>query len=168
MVFFYHAFPLKVMTILIPLSLYILPLAMRGSISIRFSFRDLSLGLIASFLILLPLMTVTSLMGKGLHWPESVRLLVYQFLGVALPEEVFFRGFLQEEMGNNARAVLIVSILFSIIHLPQLIFYGELLSPLTLFPSLVMGYLYLKTRNVLTPTVFHFLANMAYIVIRNP
>lgn len=167
MVFFYHAFPLRVMTILIPLSLYIFPLTMKGSISLRFSIKDLSLGLIASVLILLPAMTLPYLMGKGLHVPGSVNLLVYQLIGVALPEEVYFRGFLQEEMGNNLKALLIVSLLFSIMHLPQLIFYGEILALLTFFPSLIMGYLYKRTGNVLASTVFHFFANMAYFVIRD-
>ncbi|MFN3396805.1 MAG: type II CAAX prenyl endopeptidase Rce1 family protein, partial [Thermodesulfovibrionales bacterium] len=120
------------------------------------------LGFIASVLVLSPAITVLYLAGKDFHVGNLLRSAPYQLLGVALPEEIYFRGFLQEGMGNNLRAVLIVSILFSIVHLPQLIFYGEFMAPLTFFPSLIMGYLYKRTGNILTPTIFHFLANMVF------
>jgi hypothetical protein len=97
-------------------------------------------------------------------YPSAGRVL-YQFFGVALPEEFYFRGFLQDELGNNLRAVIFVSILFSFMHLPRLIFYSDLLSMMTFFPSLIMGYLYLKTGNILASTVFHFLANTAFYLL---
>lgn len=162
MVFLYHAFHLKVMIFLIPLSLYILPLAIKGRVSFRFSFNNIAIGFIASVLVLSPAITVVYLAGRDFHLVDLMRSVPYQLFGVALPEEVYFRGYLQEELGNNIRAVVLVSLLFSIMHLPQLIFYGEFLAPLTFFPSLIMGYLYKRTGNILTPAIFHFLANMVF------
>jgi len=88
---------------------------------------------------------------------------VFQLLGVAVPEEVYFRGFLQQRLGNTLREVLLVSLLFSFMHLPQFIFYGDKYSLLTFFPSLVMGLLYWRTSNVLPSTIFHFLSNIVFL-----
>lgn len=147
---------------MVPLLFYVIPLCSGRRLNLRLNLRDISIGLIASFLILFPAMLLLFLRGGGIHMPGSVKLLAYQFLGVALPEEVYFRGFLQEGIGNNMRSVLIVSLLFSVMHLPRLIFYGEFISALTFFPSLIMGYLYLRTGNILTSTIFHFVANMVF------
>jgi len=68
-------------------------------------------------------------------------------------------------MGNNIRGVIIVSILFSVIHLPKLIFDGDLSSVLTFFPSLVMGYLYMRTSNILPSVIFHFTANIIFTML---
>jgi membrane protease YdiL (CAAX protease family) len=46
----------------------------------------------------------------------SYAVLILQLFLVALPEEVFFRGYLQEKIGNNIKGVLIVSLLFAIAH----------------------------------------------------
>lgn len=162
MVFLFHAFHLKVMMFLIPLLLYIIPLVIKRRVPLRLSFNGITPALIVSIVVLFPAITVLSLAGKDFHMIGLFNLVPYQLLGVALPEEIYFRGFLQEEMGNNARAIVLVSLLFSIMHLPQLIFYGQILSILTFFPSLIMGYLYLRTGNVLASTIFHFFANMVF------
>lgn len=170
MAFLYHAWPLRVMVYLIPLVFYSVPLivnrskelTMRGLYSLRFNLRDTGVGIIASIFVLLPTAAVLYLLGRGFHIPDSAWFLIYQFFGSALPEEVYFRGFVQATMGNNIKSLFLTSILFSVMHLPKLIFYGEILSPLTFFPSLIMGFLYYKTGNVLTSTIFHFLANMFY------
>gem|GEM_PF-2791239 len=187
MVFLYHALSLKILSFLIPLSMYLFPLVFRvagqqsgrNSATVRqkivrqcdraaerqFFIRNkffLNLTIarshgrtVALFLLLCCCIFV---------YPSAGRVL-YQFFGVALPEEFYFRGFLQDELGNNLRAVIFVSILFSFMHLPRLIFYSDLLSIMTFFPSLIMGYLYLKTGNILASTVFHFLANTAFYLL---
>jgi len=88
---------------------------------------------------------------------------LYQLVGISFPEEVYFRGFLQERVGNTVRGVLIVSALFSFMHIPQFILYGDTYSLLTFFPSLVMGFLYLRTSNVLPSTLFHFCSNVVFL-----
>jgi membrane protease YdiL (CAAX protease family) len=89
--------------------------------------------------------------------------MLYQLIGVAFAEEVYFRGFLQESLGNTTRSIVIVSSLFACMHVPQLIIYHDVSALLTFFPSLVMGYLYLRTRNIAASTLFHFLANTVYM-----
>ncbi|MFN3478765.1 MAG: type II CAAX prenyl endopeptidase Rce1 family protein [Thermodesulfovibrionales bacterium] len=144
-----------------PLLFYVIPLWAGKGLKLYINLKDGAAGLAVSALILSPLLLLLLLRGGGIHLPDS-KLVIYQLLGVALPEELYFRGFLQEGMGNNLRAVVIVSLLFSIMHLPQLIFYGQFLAPLTFFPSLIMGYLYMRTGNVLASTIFHFFANMVF------
>lgn len=99
----------------------------------------------------------------------SVALVFNHLVAVSLPEEAFFRGFLQEELGNNLKSIVIVSILFALGHVVTIcLFSGHLglhcvTALLTFLPSLVMGYLYYKTNSVCGSVIFHFLANVAYI-----
>ena len=92
-----------------------------------------------------------------------VSAVIFQLLGVSLPEEVYFRGFLQHKLGNTLKGVLVVSLLFSLVHLPQFILYGDRHSLLTFFPSLVMGFLYWRTSNVLPSVIFHFASNIMFL-----
>jgi hypothetical protein len=66
-------------------------------------------------------------------------------------------------MGGKHKGVLFVSLLFAIAHLPKAILYNEWMVLLSFFPSLVMGWLYMKTNNILPGTIFHLLANLAYL-----
>lgn len=91
---------------------------------------------------------------------------VFQLLAVSLPEEAFFRGYLQETVGNNLKGVVAVSMLFSIAHLPGFIINGDVNSVLTFFPSLVMGYLYMRTSNILPCIIFHLFANIIFTGLR--
>lgn len=167
MSFFYHAWHGRVLEYLMPVILYAIPLIMKREVHLRLNLRDIALGVSAFILILVPAIIGFYMKGGDFKIPISARFLIFQFLSVALPEEIYFRGFLQEEMGNNIMSIFLVSLLFSIMHLPRLIFYGEILAPLTFFPSLIMGLLYYRTKNVLTPTVFHFLANMVLYAFFN-
>jgi membrane protease YdiL (CAAX protease family) len=162
MVFVYHAFSLSFLEILIPLFLVAVPFLFRAKVVLRFSGKDILTGIGVSAALLLPFCFFVLLMGKSVVLPPAGTVL-FQLAGVALPEEVYFRGFLQERLGNTAGAVVAVSALFAFTHLPQLIFYSDISSVLTFFPSLVMGFLYMKTANVLTPAIFHFSANIVFL-----
>jgi membrane protease YdiL (CAAX protease family) len=89
-------------------------------------------------------------------------MLIFQLLSVSFPEEFFFRGFLQDSIGNNLRAIILGSLFFSLAHLPKALFMGEWVSLLSFFPSLIMGWLYMKTNNILPGVIFHFFANLVY------
>ena len=96
---------------------------------------------------------------------------IVQLLLVAIPEEVFFRGYLQKEFGNDLRAVILVSILFAIAHLVIVCATSGsagicIQNGLTFFPSLVMGYLYLKTKTLWSSIFFHFFANIVHILLK--
>lgn len=161
LVFTYHAFSFSFFKYVIPLFLVAVPYILQGGFNLRFSVRDAVKGLMASAVILVPFWLLFS-QGKEFHGLPAGALL-FQLLGISLPEEVYFRGFLQDRIGNNLRGLLIVSVLFAVMHLPRFIFHGDPYSLLTFFPSLVMGYLYFKTSNVLPSAIFHFLSNIVFL-----
>jgi membrane protease YdiL (CAAX protease family) len=134
------------------------PIIVGHKVKLRFSIKDFLFGLIVSVVILLPYCLIFSPSPS----PPPLNYIIFQLLIVSLPEEYFFRGFLQDSIGKNFKAVLIVSTLFSIAHLPKAIFINDWISLLSFFPSIVMGYLYMKTNNILPGTIFHLLANLAY------
>jgi membrane protease YdiL (CAAX protease family) len=136
----------------------IFPVITGYRIKIRFSIRDLTLGFIVSVLLLFPYYLLF-----GGHFSSiTAYAMIFQLVSVAFPEEFFFRGFLQDSMGRTLRAVLLASLMFSLAHLPRALFSGDWTSLLSFFPSLIMGWLYTKTNNVVPATIFHFLANLVY------
>jgi membrane protease YdiL (CAAX protease family) len=130
---------------------------------VRWAFRgsDALLGVVATIIFVLPYVAVMILRGATIA-PLAVPVIIYQLFGVAFPEEVYFRGFLQERLGNTKLSVFLVSILFAGMHLPRLVVFGDAASLLTFFPSLIMGYLYFRTSNLLPCVIFHFVANSAF------
>jgi membrane protease YdiL (CAAX protease family) len=160
-IFTSHAFSLHFPSYVIPLYLVAVPLVLGKKINMNISPRQAVLTVVVSALVLLPFLFFFSagkkfaLMGPGA--------LTAQLIGVSFPEEVFFRGFLQEMLGNNMKGVVLTSLLFALAHLPGFVFSGDLYATLTFFPSLIMGFLYLRTSSVTPSTIFHFLANVAYL-----
>ncbi len=75
-------------------------------------------------------------------------------LGVAVAEETFFRGFMMRKLNNVA-----VSLLFA---LPHVILYQNFVSVLTFFPSLIFGWVYLRSGSILAPIIFHWVFNLSY------
>lgn len=165
--FVYHAFSLSLFKYLIPFFLITVSYIFQRRVNLRFSIKDILIGITVSAVILLPFWFFMSLTSRAaISLPISTML--FQLFAISLPEEVYFRGFLQEKLGNNIRGLVIVSILFSFMHLPQLIFYGDIYSLMTFFPSLVMGFLYMRTSNVIPSIIFHFIANIVFLSLRLP
>ncbi len=81
----------------------------------------------------------------------------------AVCEEMFFRGalqqFVQEKFKNGHLAVWITATVFSLVHFQ---FYGFLPR---LFLGALLGYLFLYTKNLWIPILFHFLNNATVILI---
>ncbi len=142
----------------LPLLMLIFPILAGYKVKLNFSGKDLSIGLAASFFILLPYYLFFGGNPKSITVPA----VIFQLLSVSFPEEFFFRGFLQDSIGRKYKGVLFVSLLFAVAHLPKAIFYNEWLVLLGFFPSLVMGYLYMKTNNIVPGAIFHLLANLVY------
>jgi len=101
--------------------------------------------------------------------------LVYQFLYVAVAEEVFFRGYFQANVMrilggmhpfphriDAHAAVLISAACFALAHV---VVQGQVTSVLTFLPGLVLAWLFLRTQSLLAPILFHGLANISYGVI---
>ena len=143
---------------LLPALMLIFPLMVGHRVKLRFSIRDFMLGVVVSIIILAPYYIIFGESMKTI----TVYVFLFQLLSVSFPEEFFFRGFLQDTIGRNFKSVLLVSMLFAVAHLPKLLFLGDWMSLLTFFPSLVMGWLYMKTNNILPGTIFHLLANLIH------
>ncbi len=97
--------------------------------------------------------------------------------GIALPEEVFFRGYLQTRFDQLWRprwklfgarlgpGWLLANLLFACAHLLTAPHPARLL---TFFPGLVFGYLFARTRSVAAPTVYHGMCNVISSVTQLP
>lgn len=114
----------------------------------------------------IPLKPVFSSQHNWLTW------LIYQFTYVAVAEEVFFRGYVQT---NVARAISkarwespqvtkAISILVSAggFALAHFAIQGRSTALLTFVPGLLMAWLFVRTRSLLAPILFHGLANVSY------
>ncbi|MCK5392085.1 MAG: CPBP family intramembrane metalloprotease [Deltaproteobacteria bacterium] len=143
---------------------------------LRWDFKGVLLGLGVSVVLLSIYVAVIAFyghyMGKSLVVSDlSYSFVLTQLLLVALPEEVFFRGYLQQKIGNNIKGIIIVSLLFAVGHFITLCLGGGhnlaicAQAILTFFPSLVMGYLYLYSRTLWASIIFHFFANIVHIAI---
>jgi CAAX protease family protein len=113
--------------------------------------------------------TITPGFGRSLAWEVP-----WQFLVIALPEEVFFRGYLQTNLtrlfpgaqrrwiGGQGPAIVLTSAIFAIVHVaPSL----EPMRAAVFFPSLVFGFLRARTGSVVAPIAFHALANLVVFVL---
>jgi membrane protease YdiL (CAAX protease family) len=132
----------------------------------------------------IPLRPVLAEQQNWLSW------LLYQFLYVAVAEEVFFRGYIQANVtrllggasygGPRAgRAVLdptsgslrtaqyagTIVISAGCFALAHVVVQGQILSALTFLPGLLMAWLFVRTRSLLAPILFHGLANVSYGIL---
>ena len=79
----------------------------------------------------------------------------------ALPEEWFFRAYLQKRFGNNLIAVFIVSVLFTLMHF---ITHASVVAWLVFIPSVFFGWLYKKTDDLVLVVILHALSNLVYYI----
>ena len=100
----------------------------------------------------------------------SPSLVLAHLAAVAFPEEFFFRGYLQRTLGGGFAAVVAASVLFALAHFLAICAVSGggacVQNVLTFFPSLVMGYLYMKTGTLWSSVFFHFAANVVYLSMR--
>ncbi|MFA6148992.1 MAG: CPBP family intramembrane glutamic endopeptidase [bacterium] len=92
------------------------------------------------------------------NFPLTAGMAAHQLLLVALPEEVFFRGYLYDAFEEGGREpVFPVALLFAVGH------FAIAPSPfrlLTFFPALLLGWGRKRSGNVYVPTAVHFLYNL--------
>ena len=134
-------------------------------------------------LVVLPLLFIALVILK--RWPiiempvlippphgQIANWLIYQFLYVAVSEEVFFRTYLQSSIQNtfdpkpagklirsNLAAITISSTAFAAAHI---IINNDPMAILVFLPSIIFGWLYAKTNSLLAPILFHGISNTAY------
>lgn len=148
----------------------------RGAANVlRFDPRGLVRGAGISIAVLLSylacLYLLSAYLGKTIKFAEPTALFVLTHLvAIAFPEEFFFRGYLQRKLGGGWDAVVAASALFALAHLLVIcVFSGGghcAQNALTFFPSLVMGYLYMRTGTIWSSVFFHFAANIVYLSFR--
>ncbi|MDI6449678.1 CPBP family intramembrane glutamic endopeptidase [Anaerobaca lacustris] len=126
----------------------------------------LGLWIAARWHLPIPLRPVIA--GQG-GWPAW---LLYQFLYVAVAEEVFFRGYVQanvmrlfkgrHEGGGTWQRAAVILASAGCFALAHVVVQGRAISLLTFLPGLVLAWLFLRTRSLLAPVLFHGLANVGY------
>lgn len=158
---------------IIPSTLFFLTFLLSKRVNFSLNSKHFIFALKVSFIVLVPSWLLANFLMLGydrslvtnnkLNFP-SLNTIFYMLFLVSIPEEFFFRSFIQRSLGNDLKANIITSSLFSLAHSPRFFFYGDFLSILTFFPSLVMGWLYMKTQNTLSSIIFHFLSNLLFIM----
>lgn len=120
----------------------------------------------------------------GLHLPLQpvppqgqgwVGWLLYQFMYVSVAEEVFFRGYVQNNILRSTSAITQerrrllqwISIIISAgcFAAAHIIVQGKIISVLIFLPGLILGWLFIRTRSLLAPILFHGLANTYYFCV---
>ncbi|MFA5240242.1 MAG: type II CAAX endopeptidase family protein [Phycisphaerae bacterium] len=110
--------------------------------------------------------------------PEGQNLvgwLFYQFMYVAVAEEIFFRGYVQSnilKLISTAKleqyrlrqliSITLSAICFAAAHI---IIQGHMISVLVFLPGLILGWLFIRTKSLLAPILFHGLANTCYFLM---
>ena len=114
-------------------------------------------GAIAFFLFVrLPLPPAIS--GDHGDVPLTAAMAAHHLLLVALPEEVFFRGYLYDAFEEAGREPVVpVALLFAIGHF---VIAPSPFRLLTFFPALLLGWGRRRSGNVYVPTAVHFLYNL--------
>jgi len=134
-----------------------------------FSALFVGLWLLKSFGLGLPLQPMLPKQQGWVGW------LFYQFMYVAVAEEVFFRWFLQSNIlrltnpgkGSQCRrwkwlSIILSAACFAAAHI---IVQGNIILALTFLPGLILGWLFIRTRSLLAPILFHGLANTCYYLM---
>jgi len=124
---------------------------------------SLEIGFILSLLITFLSVTPERLQEKFFSY-NTLSAFIY-FLAVGFAEELLFRGFLQLRCSiwlGEIKGWILASTIMALIHIPQRIFVmgfnplQALISSIFLIPfSLLMGFILLKTRSILGPTIIH-------------
>lgn len=134
-----------------------------------FSALFVGLWLLKSFGLGLPLQSVRPKEQGWISW------LFYQFMYVAVAEEVFFRGYVlsnilrltNTDKDGQCRlekwlSIVLSAACFAVAHI---IVQGRVILVLTFLPGLVLGWLFIRTKSLLAPILFHGLANTCYCVM---
>lgn len=93
----------------------------------------------------------------ALRFPDQRAYAVETLVFAALPEEWFFRGYLQDRLGRNWRANLVASVIFALLHGLSRNWTN---AALVFAPSLFFGWLYLRTRDLPLVVLVHALGNL--------
>jgi len=125
----------------------------------------LGLWLMVRMQLPVPLRPAVAGLGGWFTW------LIYQFMYVAVAEEMFFRGYLQTNvmkwLGDTRLAGQYIAIVVSAgcFALAHVVVQGQITSLFTFLPGIILAWLFFRTRSLLAPILFHGLANVSYGII---
>ncbi len=140
--------------------------------------RAVGTGLIVSILVLVPYFFLYRFwigkpslhFGSGDETTRWLQMCLYQFTTIALPEEFYFRGYLQTRINQVwgrpyhlfgapfGWGLMITSLVFMLFHL---ILAVNLWNVGIFFSALLFGWLREKSDSIAAPIVFHALSNIA-------
>ena len=117
--------------------------------------RDLLRLITISIVTFVPYVIFYIYMSPHFAWrmPSNlIEIILLNFLIVALPEEIFYRGFLQPKLG-----IILVNVVFALAH-----WVGEydLVRLLPFFPGLVFSYLTYRSKSITSAVIYHALCNI--------
>jgi len=125
--------------------------------------------LLKSYGLELPLRPVLPQHQVWLYW------LFYQFMYVAVAEEVFFRGYVQSNILRLTNPVMsklprlqqwtCIAISAAVFAVAHIIIQGKIISVITFLPALILGWLFIRTKSLLAPILFHGLVNTFYYAL---
>ncbi len=153
--------------LLLPLVLVAVPVLLFKKTPYELGYRNFLKGILWGVLasaVVLPLYYV----GAPHKLPPDLQKLTSVapfYLGVAVGEETFFRGFFYSVFENEklfwllTKNNLLSSILFGVAH--ALVYYDPSRF-IVFFPSLVMGFLYERSGSIGAPILFHFLSDLTF------
>ena len=147
----------RALPMVLGVSLYVFPAVFIG------------LWLLASSGLPIPLRAAPTDQRSWLTW------LLYQFLYVAVSEEVFFRGYVQtnvrsmlgirdvsDETSRATREAVPILVSAACFALAHVVVQAQIVSILTFLPGLLLAWLFVRTRSLLASILFHGLANVSY------
>jgi membrane protease YdiL (CAAX protease family) len=106
---------------------------------------------------------------------ELTALVLWQLVGIALPEEVFFRGFLQDRLNRilgrswripGARVGPGLFLSAAVFALAHYVVSPQPVRLLVFFPGLLFGYFRERSGSVFVPVLAHALANVTFLTLQ--
>jgi membrane protease YdiL (CAAX protease family) len=102
----------------------------------------------------------------SLKFPEFiVTYCIAQIFTIALPEELFYRAFLQSSLMRlwpTTAAIIATNAIFALAHV---VGNGDLARLATFFPGLVFSYFVLKNKSIFSAVLFHALCNLVALIL---
>lgn len=121
-------------------------------------------GLIA-VLILLPISYTFSFIRYDFKLTNYTLIFIFvNLIFTCIPEEIFWRGFIQtkiQKYTNSIVSVLITSLIFASIHI---IFAGIFFATLAFIASIIYGLAYIKTKRIEVSIICHYLVNVGQFI----
>ena len=157
-----------------------------AGIVIQFTKKDILFGLVVVLLLIVPVFFGHYALQIATHGQDYVpdisnlshleRPIWYEFLlqifCVALPEEFFYRGYVQTELTHYFKskqkiqkyavvlAIVLTSLMFAASHLPS----GNITRLATFFPGLLFGFIRFKTNGLVGAILCHASCNMMMVI----